>query len=194
MKKTSVQKNKRLLDLITSTLVVMELFFKFPSISFSLSEVAEKTGLSKATVSKVIKNLHKAGIVSIEDLEVVYRIKAANEKWEYRREKIIRNIAAVVRSNISEFLMQEYKNPRCIILFGSFRRGEDDEGSDIDIAVETNGKDETGTFEFDEFRAIEKQLNRKISVHVFNREKIDKNVFMNIANGFVLQGLLEVSK
>ena len=193
MKKTRVQK-KQALDFITSTLVVMELFFKFPNISFSLSEVAEKTGLSKATVSKVIKNLHNANIVNIEDLEVIYRIKAANENWEYRREKIIRNIAAVVRSNISEFLAQEYKNPKCIILFGSFRGGEDDEGSDIDIAVEVSGKNETGLFEFNEFKVIENELNRKISVHVFNREKIDRNFFTNIANGVVLYGLLEVSK
>jgi len=194
MKKTAVQKNKRLLDLITSTLIVMELFFKYPSLSFSLSEVAKKTGLSKATVSKVINNLHKAKIVNIEDLRVVYRIRAANENQEYRREKIIRNIAAVVRSNIAEFLAQEYKNPRCIVLFGSFRRGEDDEGSDVDIAVEVSGKKEPETLEFDEFKSVEEELNRKISVHVFNREKIDRNVFMNIANGVVLQGLLEVSK
>jgi predicted nucleotidyltransferase/biotin operon repressor len=194
MKKTSVQKNKQELDSVTSTLTVMELFFKYPSVEFSLSEVAEKTGLSKGTVSKIIKNLKEGGFVTVVDLDIVYRIRAARENWMYQREKIVRNFASIVRSNIVEFLVKEFNNPKCIILFGSFRKGEDDEDSDIDLAVEVNTGVETGTFEYDEFKEIEKLLNRKITVHVYDRKKIKANVFTAIANGIVLYGLLEVSK
>ena len=72
------------------------------------------------------------------------------------------------------------------------KKGEDDEDSDIDISVEVHGGIETGTFEYEEFAEVEKILKRKISIHVFNRKKIDSNIFTNIANGIVLYGLLEV--
>ncbi len=179
---------------MTSTLMVMELFFKFPSIEFTLSEVAQKTGLSKGTVSKIIKNLEEADFITIVDLGIVYRIRANRGAWPYQREKIISNLASVVRSNIVEFLVREYKNPRCISLFGSYRKGEDDEDSDIDVAVEVPEGIETGNFEYEEFKEVEEALNRRITVHAYNRKRIDPNVFISIANGIVLYGLLEVSK
>jgi len=194
MKKTRVQKNKQVFDIVTSTLMVMELFFKYPNIEFTLSEVAEKTGLSKATASKIIKNLQKNEFVNIVNLEVVYRIRANTDNRTYQREKIARNIATMVRSDIVEFLAEEFNRPKCIVLFGSFRTGEDDVDSDIDIAVEVSDKRESGVFEFKEFKDIESILGRKITVHVFNRGSIDNNLFTNIANGFVMYGLLEVSK
>lgn len=194
MKKTSVQKNKQQLDIISSTLRVAELFFIYPSIEFTLTEVAEKTKLSKGTVSRIIKHLKEIGFIEIVDLGIVYRIKANRKNWIYIREKIARNFATIVRSNIIEFLVGKFKNPKCIILFGSFRKGEDDEDSDIDIAVEVPKGAETGSFEFEEFNEVEKQLNKNIRVHVFNKKDIDNNVFINIANGIVLYGLLEVSK
>lgn len=172
----------------------MELFFKYPSIEFTLTEVAEKTELSKGTASKIIKELKGAGFITVLDLDIIYRIKANRENWIYQREKIVRNFAQIVRSNIMEFLVKEFNNPKCILVYGSFRRGEDDEDSDVDIAVEVNEGMETGTFEYKEFKEIESYLNRKIAVHVFNRKGVDRNVFANMANGIVMYGMLEVSK
>jgi len=194
MKKTSVRKKEQEFITFTSTLLVMNLFFKFPSIDFTLSEVAKNTGLSKSTVSKIIKTMREVGFVTITDLGIVYRIRANRDSWVYKREKILNNHASIVRSNVAEFLDKEFNNPKCIVLFGSFRKGDDDQDSDVDIAVEVNEGVETGSFEYAEFKEIEEQLKRKITVHVFNRKEVDRNLFTSIANGILLGGFLEVNK
>ena len=178
----------------TNTYLVMGHFFKYPRLDFTLSEVAKATNLSKSTVSGIIDNLRNAGFVSIIDLGVVYRIKANTDNWIYRREKIVYNYANIVRSNIVENLVNKYQNPKCILLFGSYRRGEDDEDSDIDLAVEVPEGIEAGEFRSDEFKVFEDFVKRKVVVHVFTRKQIDQNVFMGIANGMVLYGLLEARK
>jgi predicted nucleotidyltransferase len=172
----------------------MSLFFRYPNVDFTLSEVAKNTKLSKATVSKIIKAMKQLEFVTILDLGVVYRIRANAENPLYKKEKIAYNVTGIMRSNIAEFLIKEFKSPKCIILYGSYRKGDDDEDSDIDIAVEVPEGVETGIFEYKEFRELEDFANRKVAVHVFNRKEVDANVFMSIANGIVLYGLLEVSK
>lgn len=193
MKKTHVRKNELLFEW-TNTYIVMGHFFKYPSIEFTLSEVAKSTGLSKASVSGIINNLRAVGFIEIKDLGVVYRIRANVDNWIYKREKIGFNFASLIRSNIVEFLINKHKNPKCIIVFGSFRKGEDDRGSDIDIAVEVTKGEDTGIFEYPEFKEFEKLLERKVTVHVFERGRIDNNLFTNMANGIVLYGFLEVGK
>ena len=193
MKKTHVRKNELLFEW-TNTYVVMGHFFKYPSIEFTLSEVARNTGLSKASVSGIINNLREVGFVEIKDLGVVYRIRANADNYIYKREKIGYNFASLIRSNIVEFLVNKFRNPKCIIVFGSFRKGEDDRGSDIDIALEVSKGENTGIFVYSEFKEFEKLLERKVTVHAFERGKIDDNLFVNMANGIVLHGFLEVRK
>ncbi len=193
MKKIRVQKNEQLFAW-TTTYIVMGHFFKYPRIDFSLSEVAKETNLSKATLSGVLSSLRSAGFVTTVDLGVIYRIRANTDAWIYKREKIVFNYANIVRSNIVEYLANKYNNPKCIVLFGSYRLGEDDIDSDIDIAVEVPDGEPTGEFTFPEFSDFEKLVKRKVIVRVFSRKEVDKNVFTGIANGIVLFGLLEVSK
>lgn len=194
MKKTRVQKIKQAFDIFTSTALVMAQFYRYPTVEFSLSEIAGNTGLSKATVSRIIRELRDAGFVTVLNLGVVYRIKADGDSPVYRREKVAYNLHTIIRSNVTEFLAQKFDQPRCIALFGSFRKGEDDKGSDIDIAVETHEDSLNKTCRFREFEDLEKLLERRITVHLFNRKTIDANLFTNIANGIVLYGFLEVSK
>ena len=80
------------------------------------------------------------------------------------------------------------------MLFGSYRKGEDGDGSDIDIAVEVPEGAKTGIFHFEELAAFEKAMERKVTVHAFGRKDIDENLFVSIANGIVLYGFLEVAK
>ena len=112
----------------------------------------------------------------------------------YKREKIMYNLHMLVRSNIPEFLVQKFNAPRCIVLFGSYRKGEDADGSDIDLAVEVPEGAKTGAFNFEEFGEFEETIGRTVTVHVFSRKGMDDNLFVNIADGIVLYGFLEVSK
>ena len=87
---------------------------------------------------------------------------------------------------------EHYHNPKAIVLFGSYRKGEDISGSDIDIAIEKDDVKEYTTVRLNELLNLEKRLDRKIQVHLFNRKSVDVNLFNNIANGIVLSGFLEV--
>jgi predicted nucleotidyltransferase len=194
MKKTHVQKIEQAFDIFTKTHLVMTQFFKYPSLDFTLSETAKNTNLSKATVSRIIQELKAIGFVTVKDLGVIYRIKANGDSPVYRREKVMYNLHMLIRSNIVEFLIQKFNNPKCIVLFGSYRKGEDDKGSDIDVAIEVPEGTKTGIFRFEELKGFEKIMERHVNVQVYSRKEIDGNLFASIANGILLYGFLEVSK
>jgi predicted nucleotidyltransferase len=172
---------------------IMELLFRHPNREFSLSEIAKEARVSKSAASRIVGALRKNGFISVIDLKVVYRIRANVENQRYKKEKVAFNLSEVIRSEIVDVLVEKYHAPNAIVLFGSFRKGEDTEGSDIDIAVEVPGKKEIeiigGLKEFGDFEA---RMGRKISVHVFSRMAVDKNLLANIMNGVLLYGFLEV--
>ncbi|MBI2135854.1 nucleotidyltransferase domain-containing protein [Candidatus Woesearchaeota archaeon] len=82
---------------------------------------------------------------------------------------------------VSDFLFNEF--PGCaVILFGSYSRGEDIEGSDIDIAILTNKKLELNLERYN------KKLERHINIHEILVEKISAEFKANLWNGIVLEG------
>ncbi len=193
MKKTNVQKKEQLFDFQNNAARVMGHFFMNPQTEFTLTEVAERTGLSKATLSRIIAKLRGYDVLDITEVGPSYRIRAKNSKT-FRKEKIAYNFSVVIRSDIVEKLIGRFHNPKTIVLYGSFRKGEDAQGSDVDIAVEVAEGSGTRFPQASDFNDFEKLTQRKVNIHVFSRKEIDINVFENIANGFVLYGFLEVSK
>ena len=75
--------------------------------------------------------------------------------------------------------------PKCIVLFGSFQKGEDIEQSDIDLFIESP------KLKID-LKKFEKKMKRKIELHFKeNFSKYPKELKNNIINGTVLFGFLE---
>ena len=173
---------------------VIEILFKYPEKEFSLSDLAKEAGVAKANIGSILNEFQKAEIISIEKLSKIWRIKANQTNWLFVKSKILYNLGFVYRSGLIEFLIDYFKNPKVIVLFGSFRKGEDISSSDIDIAIESNDIKEYEITILKELSEFEKIISRKIHVHLFNRKKIDSNLFNNIANGIVLWGFLEVKK
>ncbi|MBS3053053.1 MAG: nucleotidyltransferase domain-containing protein [Candidatus Aenigmarchaeota archaeon] len=173
---------------------VAEILFEFPEKEFSLSDLAKEAGVAKANIGSMLKILYKAEFIEITKLNKIWRIKAKQNSWNFIKAKIVRNIHLIYQSNIVEFLNDYYKNPKAIVLFGSFRKGEDMTGSDIDIAIETDEVQNYKILNLKELADFENILGRKIQIHIFNRKDVDINVFNNIANGIVLGGFLEVRK
>lgn len=171
---------------------VLEVLFRFPDKEFSLSDLASEAKVAKANIGLILDNL--SNLVEITKLSSIWRIKANQQNWDFIRAKIVYNLNFVYQSGLVEFLNDYFKNPRAIILFGSFRKGEDISTSDIDIAIETDENKEHEAMGLRELNEFEKSIGRKIQIHLFNRNKIDTNVFNNIANGIVLLGFLEVKK
>ncbi len=192
MTKPYGKKKYHMLYIETGIQKVAEVMFRFPDKEFSLSDLAKEAGVAKANTGKILGELHRMGFVEITKLTKIWRIKAKQGEWNFRKAKIVYNLNSIHQSGLAEFLNEFYGNPKAIVLFGSFRQGEDISSSDIDIAIET---DETDAYKAESSRQLnefEKILGRKIQLHLFNRKNIDINVFNNIANGIVLSGFLEV--
>ena len=110
---------------------------------------------------------------------------------KYLNLKLYYNLEKLRKSEIIEDVERIFEYP-VIVLFGSYANASDDISSDIDICVISNNEKEIGLLGY------EKQLNRKLSLHLFTKRKfkemIKKNPeFINsLCNGIVISGQLEV--
>lgn len=169
-------------------------FFSFPNKEMSLNDLSEELEIAKTTANRVVNRLVEEGFLKKEVLGRIWRISCnRNHIYNYSR-KVGYNLMMIYELGIiSEIHEHELvQNPRAIVLFGSYRKGDDNEKSDIDIAVEVlDGKGLRiallGIIQKFGFRK-----DVKVNLHIFSRNKIDLNLFSNIANGIVLDGFLEV--
>ncbi len=185
---------KKYLDLFVQNSMqrVLEILFWYPEKEFSLSDIAKEAGVAKPHIGKILANLEQLGFITIVKLTKIWRIKANQQSENFLKNKITYNLNFIYQSGLVEFLIEHYGNPKAIVLFGSFRKGEDFSTSDIDIAIESDGIEEYKTIGLRILSDFEKEIGRKIHLHLFNRKNIDIHVFNNIANGIVLSGFLEV--
>jgi len=188
--------NKKYLKLYEETArnKVIEIFFKYTEKEFSLSDLAKESGVAKSNIGAILNEFNESGLITIEKLSKIWRIKANQTNWFFVKGKIVYNLNFIYQSGMVEFLADYFNNPKSIILFGSFRKGEDISSSDIDIAIESDSIKEYETMGLRELSEFEKVIGKKIQLHLFNRESVDINLFNNIANGIVLLGFLEVKK
>ncbi len=191
MKKPFVHKKNQLYS-ETAKLRVLGMLFKFPEREFSLSTLAKESKVAKANIGKILDKLLKKEIINITKLKNLWQIKANQQNLNFIRSKVVYNLNFIYQSGLVDFLNDYFKNPKAIILFGSFRKGEDISGSDIDMAIEQTMTKHYETKRLEELSDFERKANRKVQVHLFDRKRIDLNLFNNIANGIVLSGFLEV--
>ena len=190
--KPNVTKKHHGLFIQSSTQRVLEVLFRYPEKEFSLSDLAKEARVAKPHIGKILQELEHLEFINITKLTKIWRIKTNQQHWNFMKSKILYNLNFIYQSGLVEFLNGHFGNPKAIILFGSFRRGEDLSSSDIDIAIEIDEVEEYKTMELRELNKFEKEIKRPIQIHLFNRKKVDIHVFNNIANGIVLFGFLEV--
>jgi len=194
MKKPLIPTKEQSLYKETAKLRVLEVLFLYPEKEFSMTDLAKEAGVAKSNIGKILEELRTKGFVEIIKLNVMWRIKSSQQDEGFLRSKIIYNLNMVYQSGLAGFLVDFFKNPKSITLFGSFRKGEDTSNSDIDIAIEDEGAKEHRIMQLKELAGLEARTKRKIQIHLFNRKNIDAGLFNNIANGIVLSGFLEVKK
>lgn len=192
MKRTKVSKKGLLLLEKNKLQNVLSTLYMYPDIDFSLTELSAQAGVSKSSMSRFLDILEENELVNVIDRGIVFRIRAKTDSYQFIKRKIVYNLNAIYESGIVEYLDEFLNHPKAIILFGSFRSGEDRSDSDIDIAIETTENVDVGTIRPKGIDAFEALLGRKIQVLLFNRKNIDPNLFTNIANGILLLGGLEV--
>ncbi len=202
MKKPNVPKKNQMFDSRTTVAAIniLNLLSRYPNDSFSLTEIAKKVNVSKSTASRVLSELQKDDMIVIGQIANIWRVKFKASNLKALGYKIAINLGLVYSCGVIEYVLQKWGTPRSIILFGSVRKGEDGPNSDIDIAIEIAEQKEPQILSLEQFddenakklKEFEKNYERHFKFYFFNREKVDPNLFVNIANGIVLLGLLEV--
>lgn len=166
-------------------------FFSFPNISMSLNDLSRSVGISKTTANRVVRRLSDEGLLIVEKVGKVWRIRLNQDHIYMRSRKVPFHLSRILESKIIERVKEKVPNVRSIILFGSYRNGDDDENSDIDIAAEVVGDKDTGMVKIGAIASLGYRKNVPVNLHVFSRKNTDMNVFANVANGIVLLGFLE---
>jgi predicted nucleotidyltransferase len=105
----------------------------------------------------------------------------------FRERKKQYNIQHLRESGLIDFL-EKSLCPKCIVLFGSYQKGEDVETSDIDLYLECD-KTEISV------EMYQKRLKRRIQLH-FNKDftQLPRELKNNIVNGTIMRGFLEAYK
>lgn len=173
---------------------VMQLFFSFPEKEFGLNEIVKKSNISKTTANKVITKLIKENFIKRKIIGKNWLLSNNTEHDYNKTKKIISNLELIYSSKILEKIKQKFPGYKSITLFGSYRKGDDTEKSDIDLAVELSKNQKLKIEEFLTLKNLGYRKNIIINLHIFSKEEINNNLFSNIANGIILEGFLEVSK
>jgi len=167
-------------------------FFAYPQNEFSLNDLAKELEIAKNTANTVVSHLEKEKFLEIKVLgKRLWRIKANTKHPYFITRKIPFNLKLIYESGVLEWITERIPGARAVILFGSYRKGDDIPESDVDIAVEVLENESIRTMTL----TVQNLGYRKqvpIQIHIFSRNKVDLNLFANIANGIVLSGFLEV--
>jgi predicted nucleotidyltransferase len=167
-------------------------FYAFPRRTIGLTDLAKSIKSSKTATKEAVESLIKQDFL-VKEVAGRAWILSTNQKHPYfLTKKVPYHLDKIYESGVVEAVHNSFPGARAVVLFGSYRWGDDTEESDIDIAVEILDNHEV---EITKLGIIEQLGYRKkvpVNLHIFSRNKIDLNLFANIANGIVLSGFLEV--
>lgn len=166
----------------SNTQKFLSVIFKFPTKGLTVREIARLIKVSPPTASSLSKHLEKKGLIRVKKEKVQHKVFGNLENRYFRDLKRIYNIFSLF--DLTDFLIKNFK-PNAVIVFGSYSKGEDIEDSDIDIFIDSVTKKRVNIEKF------EKNLNRRIHLHVRDIRKIPEELRKNIINGVILYGFLE---
>ena len=171
-----------------NTQKILKLFFDGPIIRLHIREVARKVDLSPPGARKILESLEKDGLLIREPTPIVVEYRGNYDSELFMAWKRSINLFSLHSSGLVKHLTDYYGVPECIVLYGSYARGEDTAHSDIDIAIVTKKKNIPETDTFDD------KLKRKVSIHLIkDMREVDSGFINSLANGIVLSGYLEVA-
>lgn len=171
-------------------LTTLKPFFEDPNRTFGIRELSRILKINHTSVRQHLNQLAREGHLSKKkerlyfDYRLILSKKTSNLKLFYNLEKLR-------KSALIERLEKFYDLP-VIVLFGSYAAATDDKSSDVDLCLVSEVEKEFPV------KKYEKEINRKISLHKFNKaswdraKKMNPNLVNNICNGIVLSGVLEV--
>lgn len=170
----------------------IEWFCAYPIKKIGLNQLSIMIKSSKTSTKQAVEYLIKNNFLNREIVGKAWLLYANQSHKNFLIKKIPSNIGLIYGSNILDVVKDLIPGNRSITLFGSYRYGTDLEQSDIDIAVEVIGNKPLEVKKIGLMDHFGYRKNVPVNLHIFSRNKIDTNLFSNIANGLVLDGFLEV--
>ena len=167
---------------------IKDFFFQFPTKKIRVRQLSRELGVPLPSVIRYLHELGDEEMVKLTTLAEVKLYSANRASSKFRLEKMLFNIKRLYDSGLIDYLTTHCHFP-VIVVFGSFRRGEDVEDSDIDIYIETQ-------VEVGGLRTFEDKLHRELQIFRYSSLKDVKNKELanNILNGITLEGYIEVFK
>jgi predicted nucleotidyltransferase len=166
---------------------ILRLFFDDPLSGYLLREISKKINLGPVSVKNYLKELQNAGLVKIKKHKALgYPVYYSNrDSDDFISSKKQDNLNRLYESGLVSYL-EDKCAPFCLTVFGSYSKGQDVLGSDVDLFL-LGRKKNLNLLKF------EKKLNRKINIlftEHFN--KLSKELKNNLINGSLLKGYLKV--
>lgn len=171
---------------------VMHWFFSYPDSRIGINDLSSALKVSKSNVKRVVLSLEKEGFLNVEKFGRLLQTSCNHDHIHNSTKKVCYNLNLMYESGILDEVHKFLPNSKAVILFGSYRKGDDNEKSDIDIAAGVAGNEPMHVEELCVLKVFGYRKNVPVNLHIFSRDKIDINLFANIANGIVLEGFLEV--
>ncbi len=187
-----LQEQRKAKELKDSLERILLWFFSFPDQGVSVNELVEQVGISKSTAQEIIPQLVESGFLHKEVFGRMHRLRCNTEHIFNLSRKIGHNLRTIYESGLIRLIEQQIPQAKNMILFGSYRTGQDTERSDIDIAVEVPDDIELQIVPVATIATVGYRKDVQVNLHVFCRNRIGVNLFNSIANGIVLKGFLEV--
>ncbi len=159
---------------------VLEIFFKEPTKIHFIREISRKIPLAQTSVRNYIKEMVNSGLIMKKESKPFDGFIANRENEDFISLKQVYNLYSL--ADIKKTIIQKI-GPKALIFFGSYQKGEDIEGSDIDLLVVSKVKKEVILEKY------EKKLERKIHItFIEDIAELEKNLKDNVKNGWILYG------
>lgn len=171
---------------------ILRPFLENPNEEFQIRELSRLLKINHTTIRQHLLKLVDEDFIEVKKGKPYDYFKAKISE-KFLNLKLYFNLEKLRESNLVEQIERDYDYP-VIILFGSYASATDDSKSDIDLFIFTEISKEK------DYSKFEKQLKRKIAVHLFSKDKLDsaknKNpeLLNSIINGITLSGKLEIFK
>lgn len=163
----------------------MEFFFEEPSKDFQLREISRLAKIAVTSTKKYLQELAEENLVEKNKKKLYPSYKANETSRMFKIYKIQNIMLKLYKIELIDFLEDEL-HPRCIIIFGSMRKGEYTKKSDLDLFVQCKEK---------KIDLIKYEKIIKHKINIFFEEKINrlsKELLDNIVNGIKLSGHLKI--
>lgn len=157
---------------------LLEYFFEFPSAAPTVRELAKHTHINRSTAQYYLKCFRREGLISANNQWA--------DNWFNRLQKTNYYVEKISRTGLVDYLEQEL-GASAIILFGSFRKGESNAGSDIDIFVECARERKL------DLKNFEKKMGHPIQLFQYPKiTRLPPNLLNNVLNGIKVKGYFTI--